>query len=131
MGQRVYVRATKPALVGGIIAVIAFLLFGITFFFFLMKESASVGMVFMAFWIFVVMLIGGILIYNLLNYDKNAGSNVAEEIVMPDITRVQETLRTADDFAEGLRKLESLRREEIISEDEFRKKRAEIMERKW
>ncbi len=77
------------------------------------------------------MLMGGVLIYNLRNYGKNVESNVAEEIVLPDITRVQETMKTVDDFAGGLRKLESLRKEGIISEEEFKKKRAEIMERRW
>jgi cytochrome c-type biogenesis protein CcmH/NrfG len=85
----------------------------------------------MVFWIFVVMLMGSVLIYNLLNYGKNVESNVAEEIVLPDITRAQETMKTVDDFADGLRKLESLRKEGIINEEEFKKKRAEIMERKW
>jgi hypothetical protein len=131
MAQKAYVRATKPALIVGIIAILAFLLFGIIFFFFLMKEGAAVGMIFMVFWIFVVMLMGGIFIYNLLNYNKNVESNVAEEIVIPDITRVQETMGIVGDFADELRKLESLRREGIISEEEFKKKRAEIMERKW
>lgn len=131
MAQKAYVRATKPALIVGIIAILAFLLFGIIFFFFLMKEGAVVGMIFMVFWIFVVMLMGGIFIYNLLNYNKNVDSNVAEEIVIPDVTRVQETMKTVDDFDDKLRKLESLRREGIISEEEFKKKRAEIMERKW
>ena len=131
MAQKAYVRATKPALIVGIIAIAAFLLFGIIFFFFLMKEDAGVGMIFMVFWIFVVMLIGGVLIYNLVNYGKNVERNVAEEIVVPDVTRVQETIKTVDDFADGLRKLESLRREGTISEEEFKKKRAEIMERKW
>ncbi len=131
MVQKAYVRTTKPALVAGIIAIAAFLLFGIVFFFLLMREEAGVGMIFMIFWIFVVMLMGGVLIYNLRNYGKNVESNVAEEIVLPDITRVQETMKTVDDFAGGLRKLESLRKEGIISEEEFKKKRAEIMERRW
>lgn len=131
MAQKAYVRATKPALIVGIIAILAFLLFGIIFFFFLMKEGAVVGMIFMVFWVFVVMLMGGIFIYNLLNYNKNVDSNVAEEIVIPDVTRVQETMKTVDDFDDKLRKLESLRREGIISEEEFKKKRAEIVERKW
>jgi Ca2+/Na+ antiporter len=131
MAQKAYVRATKPALIVGMIAMLAFLLFGIIFFVFLMKEGVVEGMIFMVFWIFVVVLIGGIFIYNLLNYNKNVESNVAEEIVIPDVTRVQETMKTVDDFDDKLRKLESLRREGIISEEEFKKKRAEIMERKW
>ena len=80
MAQKAYVRATKPALIVGIIAIAAFLLFGIIFFFFLMKEDAGVGMIFMVFWIFVVMLIGGIVIYNLLNYNKNVESNVGRKL---------------------------------------------------
>jgi hypothetical protein len=131
MAQKAYVRTTKPGLIVGIIATLVFLLIGIIFFFFLMKEGAAVGMIFMVFWIFVVMLIGGTFIYNLLNYNKNAEGNVAQEIVIPDVTRVQEMMKTGDDFDDKLRKLERLRREGIISEEEFKKKRAEIMDQKW
>jgi hypothetical protein len=35
------------------------------------------------------------------------------------------------DFATKLRKLETLRKDELISEDEYQKKRQEIMDQKW
>jgi hypothetical protein len=131
MTQKAYVRATKPALIVGIIAFVAFLLFGIIFFVVLMKEGAGIGMVFMAFWIFIILVIGGTYIYNLRNYDKSVESNVAEEIVIGDSTLIQATGKTGVTFDDKLRKLEGLRKEGLISEEEYSKKRTEIIEQKW
>lgn len=131
MTQKAYVRATKPGLIVGIIVTMAFLLFGIIFFVVLMKEGAGIGMAFVGFWIFIVLLMGGIYIYNLRNYNKNAESNVAEEIVLDDLISIQATGKTGDTFDDKLRKLEGLRKEGLISQEEFSKKRTEIMEQKW
>lgn len=122
--QKAYVRPTKSALIAGMIVVAAFLLLGIIMFFVLMQERAYIGMVFMVFWVFIVLLIGGIYLYNYRNYDKNVEDNVAEQIVLPG-------QMGKEDFADKLRKLENLKREGLISDAEFRKKRSEIMEQKW
>jgi hypothetical protein len=131
MTQKAYVRATKPALIVGIIVFIAFLLFGIIFSAVLMKEGAGIGMAFMGFWIFVVLIIGGIYIYNLRNYNKTVDRSVATEIVIDDLTSTQATGKTGGTFDDKLRKLEGLRKEGLISQEEFSKKRTEIMEQKW
>ena len=131
MTQKAYVRATKPTLIVGIIVSLAFFLFGIIFFIVLMKEGSGIGMAFMVFWLFIILLMGGIYIYNLRNYNKNVESNVAEEIVIGDSTSIQATGKTGDTFDDKLRKLEGLRKEGLISEGEFSKKRTEIMEQKW
>ncbi len=122
--QKAYIRPTKSALIAGMIVVAAFLLLGIIMFFVLMHEGAYIGMVFMVFWVFIVLLIGGIYLYNYRNYDKNFENNVAGQIIMPN--EVKE-----DDFDEKLRKLDKLKREGLINEAEFNKKRAEILDQKW
>jgi hypothetical protein len=124
MSQKVYVRATKPALIVGIVALAAFLLFGVIFFVVLMKDGSGIGMAFMIFWIFVVLVIGGALVYNLRHY-RNVEKSVAEEIVIPDF---RERDKAEDSFVDKLRGLESLRKDGLISEEEFNRKRAEIME---
>jgi hypothetical protein len=131
MTQKAYVRATKPTLIVGIIAFVAFLLFGIIFFIVLMKEGAGIGMAFMVFWIFIVLVIGGTYIYNLRNYNKSAERSVAGEIIIGDLTSIQATGKTGGTFDDKLRKLEGLRKEGLISEEEFSKKRTEIIEQKW
>ena len=122
--QKAYVRPTKSALIAGMIVVAAFLLLGIIMFFVLMQEGSYIGMVFMVFWVFIVLLIGGIYLYNYRNYDKNIEGNVAGQIVLPGKTE-------KDDFADKLQKLDKLKKEGLISEAEFKKKRSEIMDQKW
>jgi hypothetical protein len=131
MTQKAYVRATKPTLIFGIIVTAAFLIFGIIFFVVLMKEGSGIGMAFMAFWVFIILLMGGVYIHNLRNYNKSVESNVAEEIVMGDSTLIQATGETGVPFDHKLRKLEGLRKEGLISEEEYTKKRTEIIEQKW
>jgi len=122
--QKAYLRPTKSALIFGMMAVSLFLIMGVIFFIILLKEDAVIGVVFTAFWIIFVLVIGGVYLYNYRNYDKNVEGNVAEQIVLPGKT-------TGDDFADKLRKLDNLKREGLITEAEFKKKRSEIMEQKW
>jgi len=123
MSQKAYFKAPKIALIAGVVTAAAFLVFGVFFFTVLAKEGSTVGMVFMVLWILVVTLIGGVQVYNLANY-KNDEKNTAGEIVFADPA-------SDNGFAEKLRKLDSLKKDGLISEDEFKKKRAEIMDKKW
>jgi cytochrome c-type biogenesis protein CcmH/NrfG len=84
-------------------------------------------MAFVIIWIFLLIVIGGILVNNLRHY-KDVEKNVAEEIVIPDFGERDKAENT---FVDKLRGLESLRKEGLISEEEFNRKRAEIMEQKW
>jgi len=122
--QKAYVRPTKSALIFGMIAVALFLIMGAIFFVILLKEGAVIGVVFTAFWIIFVLVIGGVYLYNYRNYDKNVERNVAEQIVLP-------SQMGKEDFADKLRKLDNLKRDGLISKAEFIKKRSEIMEQKW
>ena len=115
----------------GITVALAFLLFGIIFFAVLMQEGSIIGMAFMVFWVLIVLLIGGVYLYNLRNYNKNMESSVAEEIVMDDALSPQATGKAGVFFDDKLRRLERLRKEGLITEEEYRKKRTEIIEQKW
>ncbi len=122
--QKAYVRPTRAALIAGMAVTAIFFLMGIIMFFVLMQEGAIIGMVFVVFWLLIVGVIGGIYLYNYRNYHKNVEGNVAEQIVLPGKI-------TGDDLADKLRKLTELKKEGLISEQEFNIKRTEIMEQKW
>ena len=129
MKQKAYIKPTKPGLIVGLIVIIAFLAFGIFFFILLSGEpDAYIGQIFLVIWIIVVLVIGGSFVNNLINYDKNPGSSIAQEIEMPDALNGREIGISFDD---KLRKLENLRREGLISEQEYVAKRQEIMQQKW
>jgi hypothetical protein len=129
MKQKAYIKPTKPGLIVGIIVIIAFLAFGIFFFSLLSGEAeAYIGQTFLIFWIIIVLIIGGVFVNNLINYDKNPESSFAEEIQLPDALNTREIGTSFDD---KLRKLENLRKDGLISEQEFAAKRLEIMEQKW
>ena len=129
MRQKAYIKTTKPGLVIGIIVVIAFMVFGIFFLTLLSGEPGSeIGQTFMGFWFFILLIIGGIFVYNLMNYDKNPGSSIAEEIELPETFGTREV---SVSFDEKLRKLENLKKEGLINDAEFASKRQEIMEQKW
>ena len=126
--MKAYVRATKPALIGGLIVVGIMFVFGLVFLAYLIPEGDSVGPVFVVGWLFIVGLMAGMLIRNLRRYDKDAGQSLAEEIVLPDGAAGK---GPALDFDQRLRKLEGLKSEGLISEDEYKRKRAEILDEKW
>ncbi len=129
MKQKAYIRPTKPGLIVGLIVIIAFLAFGIVFFTLLSGEpDAYIGQIFLVIWIIVVLVIGGSFVNNLINYDKNPGSSIAQEIEMPEASNSREIGISFDD---KLRKLENLRKEGLISEQEYAAKRQEIMQQKW
>jgi hypothetical protein len=77
---------------------------------------------------FVLLIIGGIFVNNLINYDKNPGASVGEEIDMPDAINTREVEIS---FDEKLRKIDKLRKQRLISDAEFEAKRQEIMQQKW
>jgi hypothetical protein len=129
MKQKAYIKPTKPGLIVGLIVIIAFLAFGISFFILLSGEpDAYIGQIFLVIWIIVVLVIGGSFVNNLINYDKNPGSSIAQEIEMPEAFNTRDIGISFDD---KLRKLENLRREGLISEQEYAAKRQEIMQQKW
>lgn len=129
MRQKGYIKPTKPGLIIGIITTIGFLIFGIFFYSLLNGEPDSeIGHGFLIFWMLIVSLLCGYFIYSLINYDKNDALSAAEEIVIPESYKISESENSFDD---KLRKIEKLKKEGLISEEEFIEKRKEIMQEKW
>lgn len=122
MPQKINVRPSRPALVMGLIAAIAFLVFGIVFLVVLVREEAGPGIAFMVFWIFIILLMIGYFIHLLRS--RKSVIEIETETALP-----KEGPR--GHFAGRLRELESLKREGLVTEDEFQAKRAEIMREKW
>jgi len=126
MKNKAYIKPTKPALIVGLIAVVAMLAFGIFFMRALAEDNSGIGMGFMSVWILFVLLIGGIFVYNLVT--KNDHNSIAEEI---SFTQDEPLKEEQTDFDSRLRKLELLRKDQLITETEYRKKREEILNSKW
>ncbi len=130
--KKVYVRPSKSMLTVGLVVSLVFLLFGIVFFFVLSAEGAVIGQVFMGFWMFIVLLMAGFYAYQLTHYDDPVRSSPLHIGIMNDGSG---TSGAADDlkldFDARLRKLEGLKKDGLISNQEYEKKRAELMEEKW
>jgi hypothetical protein len=82
------------------------------------------GMVFLSIWLLIALLIAGSMLYNY--FSKDSSPAIGAEITFSDGETNNET-----DFDVRLRKLEGLRRDRLISEEEYRNKRKEIMDGKW
>ncbi len=131
MPQKAVVRATKPALIAGLVFVVIFFIIGVVFLLYLVPEGEVIGPIFMVFWLLIVAVMAGTLIRNLRHYDKDASGSIAEEIVIPDGLGGSGAPKMDADFDVKLRKLEGLKNEGLISEAEYKKKRAEILDQKW
>ncbi|MFN3995569.1 MAG: SHOCT domain-containing protein [bacterium] len=88
--------------------------------------------------IFIFIIVGGIIysIINLLTYSKKdkkkIHSTATEVIEFESVEQDEKDLeRRSFDFETRLRKLESLKRDGLITEEEYQRKRKEIMDEKW
>lgn len=129
MSKKAYIKPTKPSLVVGMIVVVFMLIFGIFFIILLLDEPDSyIGIGFLSIWLLVLLVIGGSLANNYINYDKNPGSSLAEEIQLEESNYPSDTSMR---FDEKLRKLDELKNEKLLSEAEYEVKRKEILDQKW
>lgn len=129
MARKAFIKPTKPSLIAGIIVTVLMFIFGIFFFSLIQGEPGSeIGSGFLIIWFIVLLIIGGSFVYNYINYDKNPSSSLAEEIQLGD-----EFLSSGKEisFDEKLRKLDTLKKENLISQTEYDQKREEIMKDKW
>jgi cation transport ATPase len=125
MKKKVYIKPSKPSLVVGLIAIAAMIAFGIFFMTLIAGEEESrMGMVFLSIWLLIALLIAGSMLYNY--FSKDGSQAIGSEITFSD-----EETNQSNGFDERLRKLEGLRRDRLISEEEYRNKRKEIMDGKW
>lgn len=126
MKNKAYIKPTKPALIVGIIAVMAMLAFGIFFMKLLINDESSIGFGFIIIWLLFVLLIGAMFVYNLVN--KKDEKSVGEEI---SFTGNWPQNNTTNDFNTKLRMLDTLKKDNLITEEEYQYKRAEIMNSQW
>ena len=122
MLQKTSVKPTRPAVMLGLIAAIAFLIFGLVFLSVLIKLGSGLGIAFMIFWIFLVLIMIRFSIHLLTS--RNAVLELDTESQIPEGG-------SGPDFEAKLRKLELLKKDGLVTDDEYRDKRAEILKQKW
>ena len=127
------IRPSKPASAGALFGLFFMLLFGIAFAFLignvLVENDAPIPMYFV-FGIFMIGWLGTVvymLVYHFLNLKRAKGLSLVEI----DTESGFQTDESVSDPMQKLRSLEALKHDGLISEDEFRRKREEIMQQKW
>lgn len=124
-GNMFYVRPSPFASMVIIIFLVVFLIVGV-FFFDLPDEPIAIIFKF----VWTLMCISGIVYatINLRSFSKSEGNNLP--LSTSDVISTAESEQGKDDFEVRLRKLESLRKDGFITEEEYRRKRKEIMKGK-
>ncbi|MCX6567438.1 MAG: hypothetical protein NT147_00095 [Candidatus Aminicenantes bacterium] len=121
MLQKTSVKPTRPAVLLGLIAAIAFLIFGLVFLSVLIKLGSGLGIAFMIFWIFIVLIMIGFSIHLLTS--RKGVLELDTESQIPEG-------ESGPDFEAKLRKLELLKKDGLVTDEEYRDKRAEILKQK-
>jgi amino acid permease len=110
----------------GIIAGTAMLVFGLFFLTLLQDENSNIGRIFMLLWIFIVLCIIGYSIYNLVTTKASLAATEEIELESGDASD-----NAPGNFEEKLLSLERLKKDRLLSEEEYAQKRKEIMQQKW
>lgn len=125
------IRPSPLASIVGIVGGIAMFILGIVFVASVPAGPGPDG--FKNFFFFIWFLVcGGIIVYyirNLASFRKDGADGVP--LTASEIVEMEQDEAGAMDFAARLRKLESLRRDHLVSEEEFLRKRKEILDEKW
>jgi hypothetical protein len=126
-------KPSKPASAGALFGLFFMLLFGIAFSVLvgnvLVENEAPIAM-YIVFGIFMIGWLGTavyMLVYHFLNLKRAKGLSLVD-IETESGSQANETV---SDPMQKLRSLEALKKDSLISEDEFRRKREEIMQQKW
>jgi hypothetical protein len=127
------IRPSKPASAGALFGLFFMLLFGIAFSILvgnvLVENEAPIAMYFV-FGIFMIGWLGAalyMLVYHFLNFKRAKGLSLVDIETEPG-TQADDTV---SDPMQKLRSLETLKQDGLINDDEFRRKREEIMQQKW
>ncbi len=126
MKSKASVRPSKASAIATVIIGTLFLVFAVVFIGNTAEgEARPYVLMFMVIWIAVC---GFMIVYGLtIIFSKRPPA--VTEIDMED--RQSDSPGAGIDFVSKLRKLESLRREGLINEEEYKTKRSEIMQEKW
>jgi hypothetical protein len=123
---------TRPASIVAIVVAAGFLMFGLVLVTVGFQENESepaLRLLILLFGLIWAVACIGIIVFNarLLNRRRSAGTGSLFEIETED----GPAGNVGDDFDSHLRKLEGLRKDGLITEEEYQRKRGEIMGRKW
>lgn len=145
--KRITGRPSRLSSIVTLIGSIVFLIFGVAFMGSVLSEAGEATTflaIFMVIWI--AACLGGV-IYSMLNlasFKKSKPGATALDVF--DVERRDVSLKNSDsrettfkevhpenktDFGVRLRELESLRKEKFITEEEYQRKRQEILDEKW
>ncbi|GER92391.1 hypothetical protein A45J_0106 [hot springs metagenome] len=111
-----------------IVMLVIFLFFGL----FLMSDASDSAFISLFRIVWISACIGGIIysIKNLSTYSRSEKNKIP--ITSTDVVEIDESGEPeGKDFETRLRKLESLRKDGLITEEEYKQKRKEILEEKW
>lgn len=121
-----YIRPSPLASLGGMIVGIIALLFGLS----RIKDGG-----FLSVWIFACLAVIGYSLYNSLSYRGSSSEEKAPatalEVINFETDSEEEKKETPVDFDIKLRKLEKLKSDRLINEEEYQRKREEILREKW
>ena len=131
--MKLNVKPSKPVSAGALIGLCFMILFGIAFAVLvgnvLVENEAPVPMYFV-FGLFMIAWLGAavfMLVYHLTNLKRAKGLSLIDIEAEPG----PQADDTASDPMQKLRSLEALKHDGLISEDEFKRKREEVMQQKW
>jgi hypothetical protein len=126
---------TRSAAGLGAVVAVLFLIFGVIFFWVIMSDTSSfedglwmVQIAFLVIWVVGCLVI---VIVNLRVFVKARIPADASLFEVEDDAGEQQATTSDAAFDIRLRKLESLHKEGLITEDEYERKRAEILGEKW
>jgi hypothetical protein len=119
MSGKLYVKPPKGVLIAQIIIVPLFMLFGLSFIFLANGEAAIFAAIFVFIWEAACIAI----LANAVKLLRQGKMEVAEFGEAEDIKE--------EDFSRKLRDIESLKADGLLSDDEYRRKREEILNKKW
>lgn len=120
------VRPSPLASILGIVGTIVILIFGIFF----ISDMQGYASVFMLRWILFGLVIIFFFLIDLISFSKFQQKDIpltAEKVIEFDAND-QEISR---DFETKLRKIEALKKDGLLSDDEYKQKRKEILSQKW
>ena len=136
--KRLTVRPSPTSSIITLIMSILFLMFGIVFMGSVLGEADEARgpmSIFLVIWIAACL---GMAIYSLINlssFGKSRPNPTALEVLevedrkAPDIK--EDSAKARPDFGARLRELEALRKDGLLTEEEYQRKRREILDEKW
>jgi len=122
MTQKVYAKPTTTIFVAQVVIIPLFMIFGLVLF----SQADREVMPFVAIFLLIFESVCIALLVNAVKVLKLIRSGKIEIAEIRGLAGEK-----GDGFAARLRGLDALKKEGLISEDEYRKKRAEIMQEKW